>query len=604
MGNPSLNIIDLRPKLSPKHKSRNSSFHKKWLFWLVPIALIVITLISFSIIKISRIEKEYSNIINLLPEIGNDLNTFHWDDAILKIDSLKASFSTVNFLDKKLETLVKYIPIVGQKKEISLYYNLKNLAQTLSQLSEGKVFDLDGQVNSTWKDLYPQLLSEVDDIILLNKSPELIISMKEWQDSFIKLNTINKLFGNLQPINYLFILNDINQARPLGGEVAGVITTSVSNWQIKYWRAYNASSLDNQISSKIIPPKELQLINTNWGLRQSNWFGDLNLFAQSFTTLWKQSGAGALFDPDALVIFNVKDVEPLNGYLGNIALEHQTVTNLNDYLENSLKSYRLSSGPLAEDYLSFINDSLPQNLKNLQGKEWLSILQAYVSSGSGIGSNNVYFLPWKQANLAKDLNPTEDTPTFMFTHSDLNTPIANLSSLNLKTSAKVTLNKVAEGYNMEWVISLTNQNQNSFVDFIRLYVPKNISISSVSGLDKYLIPSDPINYTVKKFSLDPLIENWEKQKNCTNQNNYCLLQEGDKTVLSGWSKIKAGQTKIIKVQLFLPSSVNEFKIIPQIGTNFYLQLKGSDILSSEEILSYLEKSILLNKDLLIRLNHD
>ncbi|MCX6737583.1 MAG: hypothetical protein NTX26_02525 [Candidatus Parcubacteria bacterium] len=604
MGNYPLNIIDLRPKPNPKHTRRSLFHHKKWLFWIIPLTVLLMVLISFCFLEIRHIEKQYSNTINLLPEIGNDLNAFNWDEALSKINSLDMPLPIVKSFNQGLEKILEHMPFFGQREEIRLYYNLKYLAKTLDELTKSNVFKTDNQNNSSWGDLYPKLIQEVDNVILVSKSLKQNSLLEQWQNLAIKLKQINKLFGNPQPINYLFILNDINQARPLGGEIAGVVAATVSNWEIDYWQAYNASSVDNQISSKIIPPKELQLISTNWTFRQSNWFGDLNLFAQSLTTLWKQSGAGSLFEPDALVLFNIQDIEPLDGYLGNISLGSQTITSLKDYLEANLKSYRLSSGPLAEDYLSFVNDSFPQNLKNLKGKEWLSILQSYAFNTNSSGLNNFYFLPWKQANLAKEFNVSEKVPTFFFTHSDLNLPVSNISSRNLKTSAKVTIKKGTDGYNMEWTISLTNQNPNSFTDFIRFYLPENTSISSLSGLDKYLIPDDPINYTVKKFLTDPLIENWEKQKNCLGQNNYCLLEEGNKTILAGWLKIKSGQTKTIKVQLLLPLATNEFRITPQMGNSLTLLLGGDALLSSKEILPYLEKSTPLNKDLLIQFNHD
>jgi len=59
---------------------------------------------------------------------------------------------------------------------------------------------------------------------------------------------------------------------------------------------------------------------------------------------------------------------------------------------------------------------------------------------------------------------------------------------------------------------LTNSNKTSFSDYIRFYIPDSAVINSVSGLDKYLVPSDPINYSVKQFTTDPIIDSWEKRK--------------------------------------------------------------------------------------------
>jgi hypothetical protein len=598
------NIIDLRPKIilkRPKHRVR---CFKKKLFWIIPLMVLLVALSGLNLFKIGQIEKQYPNILNLLPEIGDNLNTFNWDQALSKINSLDVSLPVSQSLNRGIENILEHIPFLNRKIGVSLYYDLKHLGITLNELNTNNVFKLKDSTQSSWSNLYPQLLKEIEGIALTTESLRIDSLSTQWQGLFIKLSNIDNLFGSAQPINYLLVLNDVNQVRPLGGEIAGVIAVTISNWQIDYWQAYNANSLDNQISSKIIPPKELQLISTNWTLRQSNWFGDLNLFAQSLTNLWKKSLAGSLFQPDALILFNIQDLEPLDGYLGNISLGSQTINNLRDYLGDNLKSYRLSSGPLAEDYLSFVNDYLPQNIETLKGKEWLSILRAYTEKASTDNLSYLYFLPWRQANLADKFNVKEIPNTFLFTHSDLNLPVPDLSSNNLKTSAQLTIKKNADGYNLDWIINITNQNSKSFTDFIRFYLPTEATVVTVSGLDKYLIPDDPINYTVKKFSADPLILESEEQKNCPDKTNYCLSKEGTKSLVAGWSKIKSGQTKTLKIQITLPLSTEEIMISPPIGKNLSLLLKGDGILSSDKTLIYLNKSASLGKNLLIQLNHD
>ncbi len=601
----SSHIIDLRPKVNPSFKRKHHNYFSLEAVLLWTLILLIVACGGMFLFKVNRLERQSPNLIQLLPGLAENLSNFDWQKATEQISSLKDNLFFPQFINRGINFIIEKTPLGYHYKNARLFYSLKNLSQTLQLLQNTPVFKLPNQTLSSWGEIYPNLIKEINTIAGETNALGQKDTSQTWFTLSDRLDRINQLFGGKQPINYLLILNDSNQSRPLGGVIGGVIAATISQWQISYWRAYNASSLDNQISSKLIPPKELQSITTNWTLRQSNWFGDIDLFAQSIISLWQKSTAGSLFQPDAIVLFNTQDLKLLDGVLGNLTINSQTVSSLRSYLEDNLKDYRLTSGPLADDYLAFVNDNLLPHLTSINGKEWLSILNSYSRNLSLESSQKYYFFPWRQASLAETFNDSLEDAPFWFTSSDLNTPLSNLTSQNLKTSSKLDVSLNSDSHELAWTIGLTNANSTSFNDYVRFYIPSSATIQNVTGFDKYFIPEDPINYTIKKFSTDSLIDSWEKQKVCLDKTKYCVLTEGDLKVVAGWLKIKSGQTKTLKFVIDLPLDTKEFVIMPQISQSATLQIKNSSLInSSPNLISYLDKSASFNQKILIQFAHD
>ena len=600
----SSHVIDLRPQ-SSRPRKKNCVKHFS-LGATLMVVLVVGLIISCGglIYGLNHLESKNSKLIQILPSLAENLSSFEWQKASNQIN-LFSNKSLPRFLDKTFAILVEKTPIGYHYKYVKLYYSLEDLNQTMQLLQTIPVLKTSQQTNQSWGDVYPSLLKNITRITSETKNLGQADVSQAWENLGERLGKINQLFGGNQPINYLLILNDSNQSRPLGGVIGGVVAVTVSQWQIDYWRAYNASNLDNQISSKIIPPKEIQPITTNWTLRQSNWFGDMNLFTQSFISLWQKSNAGSLFEPNAIVLFNSQDLKPLDTALSNLNVDGNTVPNLRNYLENNLKNYRLTSGPLSDDYLNFVNDNLLPQLTTISGQEWLAVLKAYTQAPAATTSQKYYFFPWKQASLAKTFNDVQGSTSFWFTNSDINTPLSNLTSQNLKTSIKLEPKLGADGYELNWTIGLTNSNTTSFSDYIRFYIPDTVIVNSASGLDKYLVPDDPINYKVKQFTTDQTIDTWEKQKNCPEGTNYCIVSEGNMKALTGWLKIKPGQTKTLKFGLELPIQSQSFTLIPQTAMTSTLQIQSNSVLQpSVDMQLYLNQSQPFNQTLLIKFIHD
>jgi len=146
------------------------------------------------------------------------------------------------------------------------------------------------------------------------------------------------------------------------------------------------------------------------------------------------------------------DLKPLDTVLSNLNVDGNTVPNLRNYLENNLKNYRLTSGPLGDNYLNFVNDDLLPHLTTISGQEWLAVFKAYIQTPPVATSPKYYFFPWKQASLAQTFNKNHESNFFWFTSSDINTPLSNLTSQNLKTSIKLEPKLGPDGYELNWTI--------------------------------------------------------------------------------------------------------------------------------------------------------
>jgi len=295
-------IVDLRPQSSHSQKKTRI---KRFSWRVALVVVLVVGIIIFcggAIYGLNYLENKNSKLIQTLPSLAENLSNFEWQEASKQINAFSNKFFP-EFLDRTFKTLVEKTPLGYHYKYVKLSYDLEELNQTIQLLQTTPVFKTPQQTSQSWGDVYPALLHNIANISNDIKTLGQEDLSQVWINLGEQLSKVNQLFGGNRPINYLLILNDSNQIRPLGGVVGGVVAVTISNWQVEYWRAYNASNLDNQISSKIIPPKEIQSITTNWTIRQSNWFGDIDLFTQSFISLWQKSSAGALFEPSAIVLF-------------------------------------------------------------------------------------------------------------------------------------------------------------------------------------------------------------------------------------------------------------------------------------------------------------
>ena len=87
----------------------------------------------------------------------------------------------------------------------------------------------------------------------------------------------------------LLIFQNPSEIRPAGGFVGsyGELILNQGNLKdIKIGDIYNA---DRQLEAKLIPPKELQGLTTNWGARDANWFFDFPTSAKKVISFLEQS---------------------------------------------------------------------------------------------------------------------------------------------------------------------------------------------------------------------------------------------------------------------------------------------------------------------------
>lgn len=137
------------------------------------------------------------------------------------------------------------------------------------------------------------------------------------------------VLGEDNPQKYLILFQNNSELRPGGGFIGSLAELNVFEGKVTNLAVSGVYERDGQLQEKVIPPRPLQRITPNWGLRDSNWFLDFALDAQLAGWFYEKAGGGT---PDGIFALTPTVIEEILEITGPIDFpQYQMTLNSNNF---------------------------------------------------------------------------------------------------------------------------------------------------------------------------------------------------------------------------------------------------------------------------------
>ena len=417
-----------------------------------------------------------------------------------------------------------------------------------------------------------QLLAGIDDSVIPEEKKEAFLDFKSKLpdlENFVDeaLNYagfLSEIVGESGPKKYLVLFQNNTELRPTGGFIGSYALVDFSRGFLRELKVEDVYHTDGQAKKNIIPPKELQHITPNWGMRDANWFVNFPDSARKIMEFYTENDGGPLVDG----VFSITPViiSKILEITGPIELaEYSRTIDSKNFLAEIQEE--VEYGENREKPKQILVDFMPKFMEALgrQDKEkWLEIFKILVS---GVEQKHIlaYF---KNALLEKaaadngfsgEVRKT-DGDFLMVVHSNVkgsktDAVIDNAYELDswisedgfiehsLRIKRKHNGGKTKLGF----------YNRTNY-DFIRVLAPEGSTLSTLKG--DYKANFKPlVDYgEVGGFVSDADLENYEES-----------AKESGKTVFGFWIKTEPGETQEVILNYKTPVEVNggEYALLVQ-----------------------------------------
>ena len=409
-----------------------------------------------------------------------------------------------------------------------------------------------------------QLLADVDESAIPEEKKESFLAfnsklpdLQNFVDGALNYaGFLSEVVGESGPKKYLILFQNNTELRPTGGFVGSYALADFSRGFLRDLKVEDVYYTDGQAKKNIIPPKELQHITPNWGMRDANWFVNFPDSARKVMEMYTENDGGPLVDgvlsitPDLILkILEITGPIELPEYGRTISSEN-FLAEIQEEVEY---------GDNREKPKQILVDFMPKFMEMLgrQDKEkWLEIIKILVAS---VDQKHIlaYF---KNSSLEKaaidngfsgEIKNT-DGDFLMVVHSNVkgsktDAVIDNSYELDswvsedgfvehsLKIKRKHNGGKTKLGF----------YNRTNY-DFVRVLVPEGSVLSEIKG--DYKANFKPlIDYEESGgFVTDTDLENYEESS-----------KESGKKVFSFWLKLEPGQSQEVVLNYRTPIGVSD-----------------------------------------------
>lgn len=421
-------------------------------------------------------------------------------------------------------------------------------------------------------------------------------SILSWQ---IDLNRYDNFLGAL--INFLdspqrnivIMFQNNSEIRPAGGFLGSYAVASLNYGKIASLDLRDIYDPDGQLFLKTVPPKPLQLITTNWGARDANWFFDFPESASKTIYFLESSKMysdyGETFD--GAIAISPKVFEDLLNLVGPISLpDYNLIINPNNFLTEIQKEVESGKDKKAGKPKTILKEILPILLDRLSKLD-NSQKQGLISYAQDWLNKKDMMLYFSDPNLEDFFNYYNLTGQIFsipagFSGDYLAVVNANIGAgkidayinQNVTLQSQVNLNGTIDDY-----LKITRQNNGGHTpywwynvadrDYLQIFTPPTSNIIFTSGGSSKSI-KPPINYLNSGYVTDPDVAKIEATAtHFLDFPNIEKLVESGKNVFTTWLSAKPGETENFSIEYqskilsLSPGDTYQFVFDKQAGDN-------------------------------------
>ena len=412
--------------------------------------------------------------------------------------------------------------------------------------------------------LASQLFAGIDEDIISEEKKEAFLDFKSKLpdlENFVDeaLNYagfLSEIVGESGPKKYLVLFQNNTELRPTGGFIGSYALADFSRGFLRELKVEDVYYTDGQAKKNIIPPKELQHITPNWGMRDANWFVNFPDSARKVMEMYTENDGGPLVD--GVVALTPTVISKILEVTGPIELaEYGRTIGSENFLAEIQEE--VEYGENREKPKQILIDFMPKFMEALGKQDKEKWLEVFKILASGVEQKHIlaYF---KNSSLEKaavgngfggEVKET-DGDFLMVAHSNVkgsktDAVIDNTYELDswiskdgfveheLRIKRKHNGGKTKLGF----------YNRINY-DFVRILAPDGSVLSEIKG--DYRAKFKPlVDYgEVGGFVSDADLENYEES-----------AKESGKTVFGFWIKTEPGETQEVILNYKTPVSVSD-----------------------------------------------
>ncbi|MDP1688575.1 MAG: DUF4012 domain-containing protein, partial [bacterium] len=195
------------------------------------------------------------------------------ENAKLTFDNSKIALTSAIALNEDIAKL----------KEFGIVYFMNGEGDKFAEILKTMQGDLKQVISSgeTLQKLNSSISNSfISNYVNLPDTGNNISSFKEGYAADEFLTALIKTIGSDTPSNLLLLFQNSSEMRPSGGFLGSYASLTLSKGALQSFDVRDIYDPDGWINKKIIPPKPLQIMITDWEARDANWFLDYRLSAE------------------------------------------------------------------------------------------------------------------------------------------------------------------------------------------------------------------------------------------------------------------------------------------------------------------------------------
>jgi len=372
------------------------------------------------------------------------------------------------------------------------------------------------------------------------------------------------IIGIDEPKKYLLLFENNSELRPTGGFPGTYGVVSFASGGLSDFFVNDVYNLDGQLKRNIVPPKQLQHITPNWGMRDSAWFIDFPTSAKKAMWFFEQeSGYGV----DGVITVNPDIVSAILSIVGPIKLSEYDITLTADNFRDAIQA-EVEYGPNRTQPKQVVADFAPLFLEKLysaDSEKWMKIFNVLIA---GLDEKDILFY-FSEKSLeefsikkgyggeVKNFPAGEDSDYMMVTFSNIKG-----SKTDAVTDSDIDIESRIENGNVIHKVILSRQHkggdqEHGFYNrqnpaYVRILLPKNSELVSISGNNNPNFLS-LINYNSQfGFEHDPELKKYESGFYLDETLGVDKFEESGKRGLGFWMITDPGTTKAVEFEYTVP----------------------------------------------------
>src|SRR3989344_4899961 len=624
--------------------------------WFIGFIVVGVSVSSFTLKN--ELLKDGSLAFNGLEEAGENFKNFNFSKAAVSFDKSYQDFSkisqTMSFMGAGLAGLFSELPgfdtlTAGGTDKIIAAKNLVEAGKLIAQSGQAMAEAVDS-LSKTGLILNPndknnikplKLVNSIKDALLLSgknlqKAKALISDidgsilpedkrqkfndfkdkmplLEEYLDhAVLYTHFLEGVIGIDEPKKYLLLFENSSELRPTGGFPGTYGVISFSSGGLADFFVNDVYNLDGQLKKNIIPPKQIQHITPNWGMRDSAWFIDFPTSAKKAMWFFEQEAG---YGVDGVITINPDIVSAILGIVGPIELSSYDMTLTEDNFVESIQE-EVEYGPNRTQPKQVVADFAPLFLEKLysaDSEKWMKIFNVLMT---GLDEKDILFYfnekYLEEFSIKKgyggEVRET-DTDYMMVTFSNIKgskTDVVTDSSIDIESRIedgrmihKVILSRQHKGGDQEH--GFYNRQNPAYV---RMLLPDDSELISISGNDNPNFRPIMDYNTQSDFEYDNDLKKYESGFYFDKTLGVDKFEESNKKGIGFWMIIDPGTTKTVEFEYSVPLKTDySFYFQKQPGLDwkdfkFSIQEpKDYNIVSSSSLLNRIGDLYMLDKEL-------